>query len=459
MSLTVPATEVPGRESVADDFASTHRPSQSRGIWAFYGATLCAVALLIYWEAIHGLFEPFSALTQTHQAAGLLFYPAMLWTIMGTVFLVFRMCAWLAYRSFPPIAHSEAPRLTVVIPVYNEGAMVLKAIESVAHTDYPRERLEIIVVDDGSTDDTWSFIYRAAKQYPGLVTTLRHAKNQGKREALAKGFAQATGDIIVTIDSDSVVERSALLALAGPFHDPRVGAVAGKVAVYNRHQGLIPRMLQVRYVLSFDLLRTVESAYKNVFCCPGALTAYRTTALRRVLEPWRRQSFLGSRCTFGEDRALTNFLFAAGYDAVYQRSAVVHTLVPTTYSKLCKMFLRWDRSYVREELRFAHIVAKRPLHIALIAVFDRIMTNLRYPVGYFSIGLLLVHGFAHPLMFARMLTAVGLMSLLNMFYYLCSEPSADFLYGVLYSYFSLFALSWIFPYAAITVRARSWLTR
>jgi hyaluronan synthase len=337
--------------------------------------------------------------------------------------------------------------------------MVLKAIESVARTNYPRERLEIVVVDDGSTDDTWSFICRAAKQYPGLVTILRHPKNQGKREALAKGFAQATGDIIVTIDSDSVIERSALLALAGPFRDPRIGAVAGKVAVYNRHQGLIPRMLQVRYVLSFDLLRTVESAYRNVFCCPGALTAYRTTALRRVLEPWRRQTFLGSRCTFGEDRALTNFLFAAGYDSVYQRSAVIRTLVPTTYSKLCKMFLRWDRSYVREELRFARIVAKRPLGIALIAVFDRIVTNLRFPVGYFSIGLLLVHGFVHPLMFVRMLTAVGLMSLLNMFYYLCSEPSADFLYGVLYSYFSLFALSWIFPYAAITVRARSWLTR
>jgi hyaluronan synthase len=58
-----------------------------------------------------------------------------------------------------------------------------------------------------------------------------------------------------------------------------------------------------------------------------------------------------------------------------------------------------------------------------------------------------------------MLTAVGLMSLLNMFYYLWREQSADFFYGVLYSYFSLFALTWIFPYAVITVRARSWLTR
>lgn len=169
--------------------------------------------------------------------------------------------------------------------------------------------------------------------------------------------------------------------------------------------------------------------------------------------------FLGARCTFGEDRALTNFLFAAGYNSVYQRSAVVQTLVPTTYKKLCKMYLRWDRSYVREELRFARVIGKRPFRIAAIALFDRVVTNLRYPVGYVSLSLLLFHGMEHPLMFLRMLTAVGFMSLLNMFYYLWREHSSDFLYGVLYSYFSLFALTWIFPYAVITVRARSWLTR
>ncbi|HEY7163739.1 MAG TPA: hypothetical protein VIB79_04200 [Candidatus Binatia bacterium] len=61
-----------------------------------------------------------------------------------------------------------------------------------------------------------------------------------------------------------------------------------------------------RPFVPFDLLRTVESAYANVFCCPGALTAYRAKAVRAVLDAWRQQTFLGVRCTFGEDRALTN---------------------------------------------------------------------------------------------------------------------------------------------------------
>ena len=171
------------------------------------------------------------------------------------------------------------------------------------------------------------------------------------------------------------------------------------------------------------------------------------------------QRFLGGQCTFGEDRALTNYLFEAGYDAVYQRSAVVHTLVPTDYAKLCKMFIRWDRSYVREEIRFARIVWKRPLPTLLIALYDRCVTNLRFPVQYVSLVLLAGMAAHDPRVLTRMLAAIGVLALVNMLYYLRSERSLDFVYGVLYAYFSVFALFWIFPYAALTVRARAWLTR
>src|SRR5438132_545151 len=81
--------------------------------------------------------------------------------------------------------------------------------------------------------------------------------------ALAEGFRRATGEIIVTGDSDSVIERGALLTIAGPFRDRRVGAVAGKVAVHNRRAGLIPRMLHVRFILSFDYLRSAQSVFRT----------------------------------------------------------------------------------------------------------------------------------------------------------------------------------------------------
>src|SRR5207237_10828950 len=121
--------------------------------------------------------------------------------------------------------------------------------------------------------DTRAPIGRAAGRRPGLLTAVRFPENRGERAALAAGFRRASGDVVVTIDSDSVLDRGALLSLAGVFRDPRVGAVAGKVSVYNRRSGLLPRMLHVHLVLSFDVLRAVQSVYGPVYACPAALAA------------------------------------------------------------------------------------------------------------------------------------------------------------------------------------------
>ncbi len=427
--------------------------------WALSATIVFGVGFYLYASLHSQIFRYEIDTAESHPWVRLLTYPSVLWSVMATVLLTFRTALWVRYRPFPSLPLDEAPSLTVIIPAYNEGPMVLKSIESVISARYPRDKLEVFVVDDGSKDDTWLHIQTAASRYTDAVTALRFDQNRGKRAALGVGFQRARGDFVVTLDSDSVIDRDALLAIVAPFRNPRVGAVAGKVTVYNRREGLIPRMLHVRYLLAFDLLRAVESSYGTVYCCPGALTAYRTSAVRKVLPRWLTQTFLGVACTYGEDRALTNDLLAEGFDSVYQGTAEVKTVVPTTYRKLAKMFLRWNRSYVREEMRFMKIVWTRRPVARVIAIFDRLITNLRYPVSYLSLALLATLAVATPFVLLRFLAVVGLMSLLNMLYYLRSELSADFFYGILFSYFSLFALSWIFPYAFFTVKARSWLTR
>jgi hyaluronan synthase len=416
------------------------------------------LVLLASWhlQVFHGVIH----MAREHGWASFIVRPAMLWAAMGSLMLLFRTLLWYRYRTPPSADMQQAPLLTVIIPAYNEGPMVARSIHSVARARYPGDRLEIIVVDDGSTDDTWRHIEQAAAQYPNLVSTLRFERNQGKRAALEAGFRRAHGEVLVTIDSDSVIEPGTLLAMAGPFRDPRIGAVAGKVSVYNREEGVIPRMLKVRYALSFDFLRAVQSTYGTVYCCPGALAAYRATVVHRVLDAWIGQRFLGRACTFGEDRALTNAILEQGYDCVYQRAAIVHTLVPTRYRQLCKMFLRWDRSYVREELRFArHIVWKRPLPARLIALLDLLITNLRYPVGWAVLTLLVVLVPGHPDLLLRFGSVLLMVSAFNMLYYLRGERSWDFVYGIGYSFVSAFALFWIFPYALFTARTQGWLTR
>jgi hyaluronan synthase len=199
--------------------------------------------------------------------------------------------------------------------------------------------------------------------------------------------------------------------------------------------------------------------FRTVFCCPGALAAYRGSVVRAVLERWEQQKFLGTHCTYGEDRALTNFILGQGYDSVYQRSAVVHTVVPETYAKLCKMFIRWDRSYIREEFHFANVVRQRPPLWRALALYECCISNLRFPVAYLSIALWAMNAIRDPASMGRMLLAIMVVSTLYVLYYLRSERSWDFAYGILYAYFSFFALTWIFPYAALTLRARGWLTR
>ncbi len=422
--------------------------------------TIVAAIAAVFWLSVHvAVLTPLVEIAARHGIAGLLVKPSIIWFAMGAAMLSFRTALWFAYRPMAPAPYAEAPAMTVIIPAYNEGPMVRKAIASVAAAHYPADRLEIVVVDDGSTDDTWQHIQHEMARQGRRVQAIRLPGNRGKREALAAGFRQARGAIWVTVDSDSIIEPNALLALAGPFSDRRVGVVAGRVLVYNRHDGLIPRMLHVRFLLSFDFLRAYQSTFGTVYCSPGALSAYRARAVKRVLEAWLAQRFLGTRATYGEDRALTNNIMRLGYDSVYQRGASVLTVVPNSYRRLCLMLLRWERSFVREELRFARIVWRRPPVARAVALADMCITNLRYPALYLSLWLVGVALVDDPLALPPMALAMAAVALLYSLYYLRSERSFDVIYGVLFAFFSFFCLSWIPAYAALTVRARGWLTR
>lgn len=419
-------------------------------------AGLGALVLISFQDQI---FSPVIKLAEAHGVRAAIYRPSILWFSLGFLLLLFRTFLWFTYRPHPPAELEHAPRMTVIIPAYNEGGMVVKAIDSVATAHYDPDRLEIIVVDDGSTDDTWTHIQRAVARHGDRIHALRLPRNSGKRAALAAGFRIGTGEIFVTVDSDSVVTPGSLLALAGPFRFERVGIVAGKVQVYNWHEGLIPRMLHVRFTLSFDFLRAYQSTFGTVYCSPGALSAYRASAVMTVLEKWLNQRFLGAEVATGEDRALTNDVMRLGYDSVYQRDARVLTVVPATYKKLCRMFLRWDRSYIREEVRFAAIVWKRPPAARAIALFDQVVTNLRFPVMSGTMLLFVTAVLYDPFVLPRLLVSIGLISFIYSLYYLRSERSFNIMYGVLFEYFAFFGMFWIFPWAFLTVRSKGWLTR
>jgi hyaluronan synthase len=338
--------------------------------------------------------------------------------------------------------------------------MVERSIRSAALSDYPRGALELIIVDDGSRDDTFFHMRHLRREFPDLVRLVRFRGNRGKRAALLEGFQAARGEIVLTIDSDSEVEPTTVREMVKPFlADARIGAVAGRVAVLNR-DSFISRMLEVQYALAFDFGRAAQSVYRAVACCPGALSGFRRSLILPHLREWTEQKFLGRPVNHGEDQALTNIVLRCGYDTVYQSSAVVHTLAPTKYGQLSRMFVRWDRSYIVEGFSFAKFMFsayRRENRVLPIVAFAFSAMRL-LSVVYLVIGLPTLLQ-THATDVARGLLALLAGTIFTALYYLRIERSFRFLYGVAYAVFSVCCLQWILPWAMLTVRDERWGTR
>jgi hyaluronan synthase len=380
--------------------------------------------------------------------------------LIQAIYTALQSLLWQRYRAFKRPKGAVWPRVTVVIPAFNEGPMVERSIRSVTKSNYPSDKLEIIVVDDGSRDDTFFHMQRLRREFPEMVRLIKFPSNRGKRAALEAGFRAATGDILVTIDSDSEVEPKTIAEMVVPFLcDPKIGGVAGRVAVLNRDT-TISRMLEVQYALAFDFGRAAQSAYRTVACCPGALSAFRREAVIPFLSEWTTQKFLGRPVNHGEDQALTNIVLRQGYDTVYQRTAAIHTLAPTTYRQMSRMYLRWDRSYIVEGFSFAKFMFTRyRAKNRVLPVVTFIVSNLRLILFFWGLVEL-------PFVFGgdvgthvQAAIALGLGALFTAGYYLRIERSFRFVYGLIYAVYSVLALQWILPWALITVRDERWGTR
>lgn len=389
-------------------------------------------------------------------------------TIARTLFcinvaaLLWRFFLVLFYRPSRTCSDQELPTCTVVIPAYNEGRHVADTIDSVAASDYPAEKIQIISIDDGSADDTWQWIQTAAARYPGRVTPVRLKRNCGKRKALYEGFIRSSADVLVTIDSDSLVENDTLRKLLSPFiTQTNVGAVAGNVRVLNRHLGIIPKMLEVSFAFSFDFIRASQSQVNSVLCTPGALSAYRRQAVMKVLRTWMSQRFLGHKCNIGEDRAMTNLILKQGYAVKFQSDAMVFTQVPVRYKGLCKMLLRWARSNVRETLvmaRFAFTRFRPSRRLGLQTNFLLSVCNL-FGATVMMIGTLGCLLWEPQVFLAQMLFGAELMAAIPGTFYALKYRSSNALWAFAYSLFWLTGLAWISPYALLTAGNNKWLTR
>lgn len=390
-------------------------------------------------------------------------YPLLISAVIIVLGIIFRTILWFRYKplKLKPGENLNWPFVSVLMPALNEEELIRKAIDSIFTSYYPQDKLEVICINDGSTDLTFFNMKRARQKYGNRLKLVNFKQNLGKRKAIYVGLKKSRGEVIITVDTDSKIGRSAIRNVVLPLvKDKKTAAVAGRVAVLNEKENFLTRMLSIRYAISFNFGRAYQSVYGAVFCCPGALTAYRKNVLFKFIHEWVNQRFLDTACTYGEDRALTTQILKAGYMTRFQSNAVVYTKVPSTIIQMNKMYLRWTRSYLRESILFAKFMfSKYRKKHRVLPVFDFFFLNFLHPFHIFSLAIVSYSFFIHPLFIIRHLAFLVVVSCLLSLYYLRTNKSLTFLYGIPYAVITAFCLWWIVPYAALTMKNQSWLTR
>jgi hyaluronan synthase len=375
--------------------------------------------------------------------------------------LVLRTFLWFRYRPYDSSKVESWPEVTALVPAYNEGETVYTTICSIAESHYPAGQLKIIGVDDGSKDDTYIYMLKAKNQYPEMVELMKFEKNQGKRQGIYQGFKRSTSPFIITVDSDTRLESNSIRELITPLLlDHRLGAVTGRIKIWNSNANMLTKMLKANFAMAFDFTRAIQSIFSNVFCTSGAFSAYRSSMLHQVIDRWMAQTFLKCRCTYGEDRSLTNHILRIGYGTAFQRTAVAFTKVPEKLYKILKMMTRWARSNIRESIIFSKFMFNR----------SRKGNYLLPAVEFlFTVGIMFIHiimfyfflfsGFINGDFMLRTLAYTVLFGFFYMLYYIRIEGAKDFPYIVIFSIFSTLFMVWIFTAASFSLTKKSWSTR
>jgi len=351
----------------------------------------------------------------------------------------------------------------VVVPIYNEDPAILaRGLASIDAQTYAPTHVWII--DDGSTDPSARIMaeWWAAQRPEAKVI---YQANAGKREAMGQAFKALAGevDVFVCVDSDTVLEPKAIEEGLAAFTDHDVAAVTGVVVALNQDRGLLPRLLDLRYVNAFLYERAAYSRLGAVLCVCGSLAFWRADIIERHVDDFLGQTFLGQPASYGDDRHLTNLSLQHG-KVVLAHKAVARTAVPERGGHFIRQQIRWGKSFFRESLwTLTRISPRRP------AFWLAALESVSW--AGFSIGLLLtafilpmITGQVHLMDYLAWSVIAGYARSVHVFSVSRAEWSrweqaGAFLLSPAYGMVHVLLLLPLRVYSLLTLRSTSWGTR
>ena len=395
---------------------------------------------------------------------GLAWYGAAVLTLLSVKALL----SWLhrPKRRAPGTPLPENFRVGVAIPMYNEDPEIISAsLDSILRqTRLPQS---VTVVDDGSSDTraleavrSWAPLFRDR----GVELIVIAAKeNKGKRHGLITCLdAQPDTDLMLCVDSDTVLAVDALEQALIPFSDDTVQVVTGLVLALNHRKNLLTRLTDVRYTNAFLFERAAYSSLNSVLCACGSLAVYRTELMQKYRDDFLGQTFLGKPAVFGDDRRMTNYGLLEG-KALLQESAVAETAVPERWGHYARQQIRWNKSFFRESLWVVRHMSMRKWAFWLTAiellswfVFSvAIVTAIIVAPILFGPGILVSYAICTALLsYIRAARYIDLSKHRRK-----RDRAIGFALSPLYGAMYIILLVWLRAYALATLSSGTWGTR
>jgi poly-beta-1,6 N-acetyl-D-glucosamine synthase len=285
------------------------------------------------------------------------------------------MLLWFSYLNYldnsePRLEGGDSPFVSILVPAYNEAAVIQGSIRSLLKLDYPR--YEVIVIDDGSKDDTYQRASAYAGTHGNVEVRVVHQANAGKANALNTGIREARGAFVLCMDGDSALAPQTLRRAVRHLRDPDVAAVAGSVKVINR--GTVLTALQaLEYIEGLNMVRNAQAFFRVVTIVPGPIGVFRRSALLGI------GGYESD--TFAEDCDLTLRLLIEGWQIRYEPQAIAYTEAPEKLLDLLKQRYRWTRGILQALRKHKHrLIDPRASVMTTLSLWYMIFEGIAWPV-------------------------------------------------------------------------------
>lgn len=441
------ATAIP----LAEPFPAPDAAEVEARIGKLYSRPNVVVALMI--GAVALLLLSWAVFLQIRNADNYYYQPLVsIYSLLAGTFVVSRFLFAAFYSPPPDVGYT--PSVTVLVPCMNEEAVIRQTIERIFSAGYPQDRLEVVCVNDGSSDDTLREMLKAQTRHPRLVV-VDFEKNRGLCHAWGVAMMLARGEFVVCVDSDTFIFPGSLNKLVQGFVDPTVGGISGHCDVENANANLLTRMQDVRYYFSYKIMKASESIFGTVSCLPGCFSAYRRICVLAVLEDWMNATVMGVHGNYADDRSLTNRILK-NYNIIYDDTALATTIAPESWKQYTRQQARWMRSYLREIIRTGRFIwRKHP--VPAISWYAMMWLPLVEP--FVMLQALLIGPLMAQTFRADYTLGVLSITLVWSLHFLATTGRRWWWGGITFTMSYIAFYSWQIYWALFTLRGRKWGTR